>query len=66
MIYRDENQKMADYFWQLAWRAPGLEKGTILVSAIPLNRYSDSDLTPVVNWQYSPDLKGYAYDYKYF
>ena len=67
LIYRDENQKMADYFWQLAWRAPGLEKGTILVSeAIPLNRYSDSDLTPVVNWQYSPDLKGYAYDYKYF
>lgn len=67
LIYRNENRKMADYFWQLAWRAPGLEKGTILVSeAIPLNRYSDNDLTPVVNWQYAPDLKGFSYDYKYF
>lgn len=67
VIYRNEAAKMNDYFWQLAWRMPGLEKGTILVSDdIPLNRYSDNDLTPVVNWQYAPELTGNIYQYKYF
>ena len=67
LVYVHEAQKMNDYFWQLSWRIPALEKGTILVSEnIPLNRYSDSDLTPIVNWQYAPDLRGNTYDYKYF
>lgn len=66
-IYVNEAGKMNDYFWQLAWRAPGLEKGTILVSdEIPLDRYSDSDISPIVNWQYAPDNRGLNYDYKYF
>ncbi len=66
-IYISEAGKMNDYFWQLAWRVPGLEKGTILASdEIPLNRYSDNDLSPVVNWQYAPENTGLRYDYKYF
>ena len=66
-IYIGEAAKMNDYFWQLAWRVPGLEKGTILVSdEIPLDRYSDNDLSPVVNWQYAPESTGLRYDYKYF
>ena len=65
--YIIESDKMNDYFWQLAWRMPGLEKGTILVSEdIPLDRTSDNDLTPIVNWQYAPENKGLQYDYKYF
>ncbi len=65
--YINEAEKMNDYFWQLAWRAPGLEKGTIIASdEIPLDRYSDGDLSPVVNWQYAPENRGLAYDYKYF
>ena len=66
-IYIQEAEKMNDYFWQLAWRAPGLEKGTILASEdIPLDRTSDNDLSPVVNWQYVPENRGLHYDYKYF
>ncbi len=66
-IYIGEAEKMNDYFWQLAWRAPGLEKGTIIASdEIPLDRYSDGDLSPVVNWQYAPENRGLFYDYKYF
>jgi fatty acid desaturase len=62
LVYRNEAKKMNDYFWQLAWRAPQLQAGTILVSEqIPLDRYSDSDLTPIVNWQYAPALKGNTY-----
>ena len=66
-VYINEADKMNDYFWQLAWRAPGLERGTILASEdIPLNRTSDNDLSPVVNWQYAPENTGLHYDYKYF
>ncbi len=66
-IYIYEAEKMNDYFWQLAWRAPELEPGTILASEnIPLDRTSDSDLSPVVNWQYAPEKRGLWYDYKYF
>lgn len=66
-IYRNETLKLNDYFWQLAWRAPALQPGTTLISAdIPLDRTSDNDLTPIVNWQYAPELRGTAYAYKYF
>lgn len=65
--YRWEARAMNAYFWQMAWRMPDLETGTILVSdAIPLYRHSDNDLTPVVNWQYAPDLRGEKLNYKYF
>lgn len=65
--YIIESKKMNDYFWQLAWRMPQLDKGTILVSEdIPLDRTSDNDLTPIVNWQYAPENRGLQYDYKYF
>ena len=66
-VYIYEAEKMNDYFWQLAWRAPGLAEGTIVASEnIPLDRTSDSDLSPVLNWQYAPDRKGLHYAYKYF
>ena len=66
-IYISEAAKMNDYFWQLAWRVPGLEEGTIIATeAFPLDRTSDNDLSPVVNWQYSPEARGLNYTYKYF
>jgi len=46
---------------------PDLEKGTVVISdAIPLWRFSDNDLTPLVNWIYSPELETGEMDYKYF
>ncbi|MBQ6519046.1 MAG: glycosyltransferase family 39 protein [Anaerolineaceae bacterium] len=66
-IYIKEADKMNDYFWQLTWRMPGLEKGTILASEnIPLDRTSDNDLSPIVNWTYAPENRGLVYDYKFF
>ena len=58
---------MNDYFWQLTWRIPDLQKGTIIATeAFPLDRTSDNDLSPIINWIYSPEKRGLAYDYKYF
>ena len=67
LVYREEATNAQAFFWQLTWRAPGLQPGTILISdQIPLNRFSDNDLTPILNWTYSPRLEGHAMDYQFF
>ncbi len=65
--YRAEWQKLRDFYWQLTWRAPGLEPGTLaLFDVIPLNRYSDNDMTALLNWTYAPDARSHDIDYKVF
>jgi hypothetical protein len=67
LVYKTEWQNLRTYFQQMAWRMPGLQTGTILASdEIPLYRYSDNDLTPVVNWIYSPNYHVAEIPYKYF
>ncbi len=67
LIYRDEWRTLQTYFWQMAWRMPGLQEGTVVISdAIPLWRFSDNDLTPLVNWIYAPELETGEMAYKYF
>lgn len=67
LVYREEWQNLETYFTQLIWRAPALKQGTILVSDdIPLWRYSDNDLTPLVNWIYAPEYRSPQNLYKYF
>ncbi len=66
-VYLKEWQKLQSFTWQLAWRAPALEPGTLLLfDVIPLNRYSDNDLTALLNWTYAPHLQGRAIPYRYF
>ncbi len=67
LVYRDEWRNLQNYFWQMAWRMPGLQEGTVVISdAIPLWRFSDNDLTPLVNWIYAPELETGEMAYKYF
>lgn len=45
------------FFWQLAWRMPALEKGTVLLTyELPLKYVSDLQVTAPLNWMYAPDL----------
>jgi hypothetical protein len=54
--YRREWNTQKDLFWQMAWRAPGLKPGTLVVtSAFPLRYYSDNSLTAPLNWTYAPE-----------
>lgn len=65
--YLKEWQKLQSFTWQLVWRAPGLEAGTLLLfDVVPLNRYSDSDLTALLNWTYAPDLRARQLPYRFF
>lgn len=54
-IYRRDWAAQQDLFWQMTWRIPALEKGTILLSNdLPVTYYSDNSLTGPLNWIYSP------------
>ena len=54
-IYRADWATQQNLFWQMSWRMPALEKGTILISNdIPVTYYSDNSLTGPLNWIYSP------------
>lgn len=50
-------QAQKDFFWQLTWRAPGLQPGTALVSEdLPFSKYfSGPSLTAPLNLIYSPE-----------
>lgn len=57
--FRREWNNMQDFFWQLSWRAPGLEPGTLIVThELPFTYSTDQSLTGPLNWIYAPDLKG--------
>jgi hypothetical protein len=54
-IFRRDWATQQDLFWQMTWRIPALEKGTILLSNdLPVTYYSDNSLTGPLNWVYSP------------
>lgn len=53
--FRHDWAAQQDLFWQMTWRIPALEKGTILLSNdLPMTYYSDNSLTGPLNWIYSP------------
>jgi hypothetical protein len=49
-----EWEQQRDFFQQLAWRAPGLQPGTALVTQqLKFDYSSDNSLTAPVNWMYA-------------
>lgn len=52
---RDWNFQKA-FFWQLVWRAPDIEPGTLLLtSKLPFQYATDNSLTAPLNWTYAPE-----------
>jgi hypothetical protein len=57
-----ENQKQ--FLWQLTWRMPGLQPGTVLLThQLPLIYYTDNSLSAAINWIYAPEHKSYEIPY---
>jgi len=53
--FRHDWEVQRGFFNQMAWRIPGLEKGTILLSNdLPVRYSSDNSLSGPLNWMYSP------------
>lgn len=54
--FRREWDNQQVFFWQLAWRAPQLEKGTLIVThELPFDYVTDQSLTGPLNWIYAPN-----------
>lgn len=57
--FRRDWARQQEIFWQIAWRMPGLETGTaILTHELPLAYETDMGLTAPLNWIYAPDYSG--------
>lgn len=56
--FRQDWRAQEDFFWQLSWRAPALETGTVVVTETSPFRFTDDDaLTFAVNWLYAPEYR---------
>jgi hypothetical protein len=67
LTYRQEWLLQKDFFWQLAWRAPGLKPGTaVLVSDVPFVYDWDNSLTAPLNWTYAADFSGRQLPYQLY
>jgi hypothetical protein len=53
-------------FWQMTWRAPGLEKNTLVLINEELEYYADNSLGAALNWVYAPDNHSDVMDYVLF
>jgi hypothetical protein len=55
--FRRDWENQQKFFWQLAWRIPAMQKGTMLLTyELPLKYASDAQITAPLNWAYAPDL----------
>jgi hypothetical protein len=64
---RRDWQAQKDFFWQLAWRAPGLQPGTtVLVSDLPFTYSNGYALTAPLNWMYAPQNNSYEMSYVFY
>ena len=65
--YIHDWENFQHFFWQLVWRAPQLESGTILLTAnFPLKYYSDNSLTAPLNWTYNQDSSSNELNYLFY
>ena len=62
--YKNEWTMQKEFFWQLSWRAPGIQKNTtLLTNKLPFNYYSDNSLTAPLNWIYAPAFESGSLPY---
>lgn len=57
--FRREWDSMRSLYWQMAWRMPGLQPGTmVLTHQFPFQYYTDNSLSAPLNLVYAPDFHG--------
>ena len=65
--YRRDWNTQKNFLWQMAWRAPGIEAGTVIVANdTPIRFASDNSLVSPLNWMYAPDNHSDTLDYIFF
>jgi hypothetical protein len=64
--FRRDWVSQENLFWQMTWRAPGLEKNTMVLLNENLEYYADNSLSAALNWIYAPDNHTDVVDYVLF
>ena len=64
--FRRDWNAQKNMFWQMTWRAPGLEPGTIVLMNEELAFYADNSIGAALNWIYAPDNHTDRVDYVLF
>jgi hypothetical protein len=59
-------QAQKDLFWQMTWRVPGLQPGTLVLMNEELSFYADNSLSAPLNWIYAPENRSDQIDYVLF
>jgi hypothetical protein len=55
-IFRRDWTNQQEFYWQLAWRIPDLEPGTLLLTGqLPVDYETDLSFTAPINWMYAPE-----------
>jgi len=66
-LWREDWQLQKSFFWQMTWRIPDLQPGSILLSSdTPFEYSSDNSLTFPLNWIYTPDNHTTEIEYAYY
>ncbi|MBM3126125.1 MAG: hypothetical protein FJZ87_13810 [Chloroflexi bacterium] len=56
-IFRRDWENQKEIYWQLAWRVPGLQPDTLLLThQMPIDYETDFSFTAPINWMYAPDF----------
>lgn len=57
-IFRRDWQRQQEIYWQIAWRMPGLQPDTaILTQQMPLDYETDLSMTAAVNWMFAEEVR---------
>ena len=63
-IFRRDWANQQELYWQLAWRIPDMEPGTLLVTdQLPVDYETDLSFTAPINWIYAPEYVRSAVPY---
>ncbi|MCA2001149.1 MAG: tetratricopeptide repeat protein [Chloroflexi bacterium] len=55
-VFRRDWENQKNIYWQMAWRMPALEPGTLLLThQMPIDYETDASFTAPINWMYAPD-----------
>ena len=66
-VYRRDWNFQQRFFWQLAWRIPSLQPGTVLlINEFTDQLVTDNSITAPVNWMYAPNYHGGMLPYDVF
>jgi len=66
-LYRNERDLQKTFLWQLTWRAPALQPGTLILSDDMTFPYTDDEgLSFPLNWTYAPENHTDRFSYALF